>query len=157
MSTVSRIEEMIRRATASAVREIVGSNDTIGAAVIGRQTNCRLLLNSSFIFRDSRSLRTNQSTRRLLAPLTNKGKHAAVEDVSVVDNELIRDNYKLISVQDKFESTPLRDAIDEELKSTGDLLLILVGTMQGLRPTRQSVNANTITELWLNPSLKTQI
>jgi hypothetical protein len=158
MPTVGfRVEERVREATAAAVKQIAESNDAINAAVVGRQTGSRLLLNSSFIFRDSRSLRTNQSSRRLVARLASKGKHVAVEDVAVVDDRLIRDSYKLLTVQDNFASKPLSDAVDEEIRSAGDLLLVLVGKMKGLRPSTQSVNANTITQLRLDPLLKTQI
>lgn len=153
----SRIEQLIRDATATTIKKIGESNDAIGAAVIGRQTNFRLLLNSSFIFRDSRSLRTNQSSRRLLARLASKGRHVAVEDVLVVDDWSIRDNYKLISAQDNFDGTLLKDAVSQELRSIGDLLLVLVGRLGGLRPAVQPVNGKAVTELRLDPSLRTPI
>ena len=74
-----------------------------------------------------------------------------------MDNRSIRDNYKLLSGQDNFESTLLKDAVGQELRTTGDLLLILVGKLEGLRTAVQPVNANAVTELRLEPSLKTQI
>lgn len=153
----SQIAALIRNSVSAAIKNISTEDDTVSAAVIGRQANPHLVLNSSFISRDKRSLQTAQASRRLVARLVGKGKHVAVDDLSVTDDKAIRDHYKLISPTEKLNILPLEQAVNQELEAVGDLIFVLVGKLESVRVTSQAVGGRAVSELRLDPQLKSKI
>lgn len=72
-SALIQVEHRVQAATDAVVRSIADTDDAIAAAVVGRNTNAHLLINSSFLYRD-KSIKTAQSSRRLLARVVASGK-----------------------------------------------------------------------------------
>lgn len=151
-SATSQIETKIRVATDAVVQQIAATDDDIAGAVVGRNTNVHLVINSSFLYRDKQSVKTIQSPRRLVARLAASGKRVRSDDLLIVDDLMIRGHYKALFQQGAFTFTPLASAISQELASVGDLLFILIGTAKGLRPHTQTVKGTAIKELRLIPS-----
>jgi hypothetical protein len=73
MDAFDQIETKIKIAADAVAQSIAAGDDSIATAVIGRNTNAYLLINSSFLFRDA-SVKTNQSPRRLLVQVTANGQ-----------------------------------------------------------------------------------
>ncbi len=151
-SSLLQIERKIQSATDAVVRSIADTDDGVAGAVIGRNTTAHLLVNSSFLYRD-KSVKTTQSSRRLVACLGAAGKHVRLESIAVLDNQVLRTHYKLIPKQNAAKLVPLASAISQEIGSIGDLLFILLGTIEGLRPQIQGVNSSKVKEIRLVPSL----
>jgi hypothetical protein len=149
---LAQIEHKIQAATDAVVRSIADSDDAIAAAVVGRNTNARLVINGSFLYRD-KSVKTTQSSRRLLTSLVAAGKRVRTENVWIIDNETVRTHYKIIPRQDTAGLITLASGVAQELAGIGDLLFILVGTVKGLRPQMQQVNSLNVKELRLVPLL----
>ncbi len=149
---LAQIEHKIQAATDAVVRSIADSDDAIAAAVVGRNTNARLVINGSFLYRD-KSVKTTQSSRRLLTSLVAAGKCVRTENVWIIDNETVRTHYKIIPGQDTAGLITLASGVAQELAGIGDLLFILVGTVKGLRPQMQQVNSLNVKELRLVPLL----
>jgi hypothetical protein len=153
----SRIVALIRSSVSAAIKQICTEDDSIAAAIMGRETKPNLVLNSSFISRDKRSIPTTQASRRLVAQLASKGRQVLVDDLFVADDTAIRDNYKLIPPSDKFNRSFLDQAINQELEAMGDLIFVLVGKLAGLRQGSEAVGGKAVTELRLDPQLKSRI
>jgi len=151
----SRLEKKIHDAVHAAVRQLAASEAAITEA-IARQTHLHLILNSSFLYRDKRSVKTHQSSKRLVTRLTMTGKGARPDVISIIEGAPFKAHYRLLSAKDISGLIPLQDAISQELASVGDLIFVLIGTVQGLRPCRQSADCNAVKELRLTPSLPTE-
>jgi hypothetical protein len=147
-----QIERKIQTAVDAVVRSVADTDDGIAAAVIGRNTTAHLLINSSFLYRD-KSVRTTQSSRRLVARISASGRHVRVENIGVLDNQNLRTHYKIIPQPTAAGLVPLTTALAQETASVGDLLFILIGTVEGLRPQMQEVRGNKVREIRLVPSL----
>lgn len=151
-SASSEIETRIRVATDAVVQQIAATDDDVAGAVVGRNTNVHLVINSSFLYRDKQSVKTIQSPRRLVARLAATGKRVRSDDLSIVDDVTIRGHYKPLFQQDTSAFIPLASAVGQELASVGDLLFILIGTVKGLRPCTQAVKGTGVKELRLVPA-----
>ena len=89
--------------------------------------------------------------------MASKGKHVFVSDLFLSDDRTVRDNYKLIASSEKLNTIPLDQAVSEEIEIMGDLIFVLVGKLEGLRQSSQSVGGKIITDLKLEPQLKSKI
>jgi hypothetical protein len=151
----SSIENKIYQTVDAVVRQISSEDDTIAQAVIGRQADVHLLINSSFLSRDKRSVRTLQSTKRLVTRLAVNGKRIGAGAVSIADDRKITAHYRLLPPQDISSLVSLEDAVARELAAIGDLLFVLIGKVEGLRPWDQLVESESVKLLRLDPSLGT--
>jgi len=152
LSAISEIESKILAATDAVIQQMASSNDEIAQAVIGRDTNINLVINSSFLYRDRQSIKTTQSPRRLVAHLSATGQRVRATEVSILDGVTLRSHYKLLPSRKDPALVSLADGITQELATIGDLLFILIGTVKGLRPSIQTVESAAVTELRLVPS-----
>jgi hypothetical protein len=96
MDASAPIETKIKIAADAVVQSMAAGDDSIAAAVVGRSTNAHLLINSSFLFRET-SVKTTQSPRRLLVQVTATGQHIRAGTVAVSDDETIAKHFKLIN------------------------------------------------------------
>lgn len=147
-----RIERRVHSAVEAAVKQLASSESDIAEA-IARDSQVHLVLNSSFLYRDKRSVKTNQSSRRLVVRLTKGGKHPKAESTSIVNGMPLKAHYRLLSAKEIAGLVSLRDAIAQELSSIGDLVFVLIGTIQGLRPCVQATECDVARELQLTPTL----
>jgi len=156
MDAIGQIETRIKIAADAVIKSMAAADDSIATAVIGRNTNVHILINSSFLFRDT-SVKTTQSPRRLLIQVTASGQHVRAETVAVSDDETITKNFKLITRQVPTGLVALNDAIRQEIRAVGDLLFILIGTIKGLRRHSQTINGGNVQELRLDPSINSAV
>jgi hypothetical protein len=152
MDAIGQIETRIKLAADAVVKSMTAADDSIATAVVGRNTNAHLLINSSFLFRDP-AVKTTQSARRLLVQVISSGQHVRAGTVAILDNETITKHFKLITRQAPAGSVALDAAVEQEVRAIGDLLFILIGTIQGLRPYVQIIKGDNVTELRLDPSI----
>jgi hypothetical protein len=148
----TQIETKIKISADAVAQSIGATDDSVAAAVVGRDTNAHLLINSSFLYRD-KSVKTNQSPRRLLVQMNASGKNVRGGTVRLADNERMTTNYKLITRQIPIGLIALDTAIEQEISSIGDLIFILIGTVKGLRPLSQPIKGDKVKELRLDPSI----
>ena len=148
----TQIETKIKISADAVAQSIGATDDSVAASVVGRDTNAHLLINSSFLYRD-KSVKTNQSPRRLLVQMNASGKNVRGGTVRLADNERMTTNYKLITRQIPIGLIALDTAIEQEISSIGDLIFILIGTVKGLRPLSQPIKGNKVKELRLDPSI----
>jgi hypothetical protein len=154
MDASGLIETKIKIAADAAVQSMAAGDDAIAAAVVGRNTNAYLLINSSFLFRET-SVKTIQSPRRLLVQITASKQHVRAGTVAVSDDETIAKHYKLISRQ--VPVSALETAVQQEIGAMGDLIFILIGTIKGIRPHAQTIKGDKVQELRLDPSIGSPI
>jgi hypothetical protein len=148
----TQIETKIKISADAVAQSIGATDDSVAASVVGRDTNAHLLINSSFLYRD-KSVKTNQSPRRLLVQMNASGQNVRGGTVRLADNERMTTNYKLITRQIPIGLIALDAAIEQEISSIGDLIFILVGTVKGLRPLSQPIKGDKVKELRLDPSI----
>lgn len=153
--TTTQIEKRIHEAVATAVRHLATSETAITGAM-ARETRLHLIMNSSFLYRDKRSVKTIQSSKRLVTRLTMSGKHARPDVISIIDGAPFTSHYRLLSAKDITGLIPLQDAVSRELASVGDLIFVLIGTVQGLRPCAKPTDCGAVKKLRLAPSLPTE-
>jgi hypothetical protein len=146
------IENRIQAAAKATIEEI-GKTDAELVEAIAHRNDLHLIINSSFLYREKRAVKTLQSQRRLVAKVSVAGKHMQSESVAVTDGNALKVHYRLAAPQDIPEIVPLRDAVSQEISSVGDLIFVLIGTVKGLRPSAQSADADAVKELRLSPSL----
>ncbi len=146
------IENKIQ-AAAKATIEQIGKTDAELLEAISHRTDLHLVINSSFLYREKRAVKTLQSQRRLVARVSMAGKRMQSDSVALTDSHALKVHYRLLAPQDIPEIVPLRDAVSQELGSVGDLIFVLIGTVKGLRPSAQSADADAVKELRLPPSL----
>jgi hypothetical protein len=153
--SATRLVDRIQQAARIVVRQMSQANDSISQAVVGRDGDRRIVINSSFLSRDLRSsVKTTQSSRRLTAQLVVAGKQVRASTVGVMDDRPLKGHYKILPAQDTKGVVTLGEAVAQELGRVGDLLFVLVGTIVGLRPHRQEVPTNPVQELHLDPAMK---
>src|SRR5258708_3193610 len=152
MSARAQIEHTIQIATKAVIEQMAESDDAVARAVVGRSTSRHLVVNSSFFYRNSRSVKTTQSPRRLVGRLVASGKRLQMDSISIIDDEVLKTHYRLLSPQDSSRLVPLTSAVTKELASIGDLLFVLIGTVKGLRPCTQEVDSSAVKKLCLVPS-----
>jgi hypothetical protein len=152
LSVTDEIEARILTATDAVIQQMTSSNDEIAQAVIGRNANVNLVINSSFLYRDRQSVKTTQSPRRLVAQLSATGRRVRATEVSILDGLTLRSHYKLLPSRSDSALDPLAAGVTQELAAIGDLLFILIGTVKGLRPSIQTVQSAAVKELRLVPS-----
>jgi hypothetical protein len=153
LSADAQIENTIRSAVDSVVQQMASRDDEIANMVVGRNRVTSLVINSSFLYRERQSVKINQSSRRLVAQLSATGKRVAANEIFIVDGLALKVHYKPLSPKEAMGLIPLSEAVADELASLGDLIFILIGTMRGLRPSVQAVEATVVRELRLLPSL----
>jgi hypothetical protein len=146
------IENKIQ-AAAKATIEQIGKTDAKIVEAIGHRNDLHLIINSSFLYREKRAVKTLQSQRRLVAGVSVAGKGMQPDSVALTDDHTLKVHYQLLAPQDVPEIVPLRNAVSQELRSVGDLIFVLIGTVKGLRPSEESADANAVKELRLSPSL----
>ncbi|MFB3812673.1 MAG: hypothetical protein ACE14L_01065 [Terriglobales bacterium] len=151
-ASLVQIERKIQTAVDAIVRSIVDTDDGVAGTVVGRNTTAHLLISSSFLYRD-KSIRTTQSSKRLVARISASGRHGRLENIGVLDNQNLRTHYKVIPQPTAADLVPLRSAVTQETASVGDLLFILIGTVEGLRPQTQDIRSNKVKKIRLVPSL----
>lgn len=151
----TRLEKKIHDAVDAAIHQLATSETAITEA-IARETHLHLILNSSFLYRDKRSVKTHQSTKRLVIRLNMSGRRARPDVLSIIDGAPFKAHYRLLSAKDIAGLIPLQDAISQELASVGDLIFVLIGTVKGLRPCAKSADCDAVKELRLTPSLPTE-
>lgn len=151
-SALAQIDHKIRAATDAVISNIAETDDAIATAIVGRNTSIHLCLNGSFLYRE-KSLKTTQSSRRLLARVRATGKRVQSENIWIIDNETIKTHYKIIPPQDAARWTALATGVTQEVADIGDLLFTLIGTVKGIRPQIQRVDCQRAKELRLVPSL----
>ena len=147
------IENKIRSAVDSVVQQMASAFDEIAEAVVGRNTSTYLVINNSFFARDRQSIKTTQSSRRLVAKLSGAGKRVQADEIFVIDGETIKNHYKILSQVEVLKLTPITEAVGHELTQMGDLIFILVGLTKGLRPCVEIVEGASVRELRLIPTL----
>ena len=138
MKSLTKIEERIQASANAVVSSIAEFDDSVAGAVVGRKTIVHLVINGSFLYRD-RSVKTTQSSRRLLARLTAAGRRVRTESISIIEDEMIKGHYKMIAPPEAAKLTPLAAGVAQELAITRDLLFTLLGTVKGMRPQAQKV------------------
>src|SRR5436305_702366 len=152
MTATNQIEAAIRAAMNAVVQQIAATHDEIAGAVVGRNTEVHLVMNNSFLSRSGQSMKTNQSSRRLVARLVAKGKHVSADEISIAEDLTGTKHYRLLFAAEKATLTPLNTAINQELVSIGDLLFILIGTIKGMRSYVQIVQSSIVKELHVGTS-----
>jgi hypothetical protein len=110
----TQIETKIKISADAVAQSIGATDDSVAASVVGRDTNAHLLINSSFLYRD-KSVKTNQSPRRLLVQMNASGKNVRGGTVRLADNERMTTNYKLITRQIPIGLIALDAAIEQEI------------------------------------------
>ena len=153
--TTCRIETKIRESV-DAVIQHLAQNEAAITEVVARRATFHLALNSSFLYRDKRSIKTLQSSKRLVARLTVNGRRARADTISILDGASQTAHYKIFSGTEIPGLTSLRDAVAQELAVVGDLVFVLIGTVGGLRPCTQTVDSGAVKELRLAPSLTSE-
>ena len=73
-----QIETKIKISADAVAQSIGATDDSVAGSVVGRDANAHLLINSSFLYRD-KSVKTNQSPRRLLVQMNASGKNVRGE------------------------------------------------------------------------------
>jgi hypothetical protein len=149
-----QIEKRIRHAVTATVKELSTVEQSLHEA-LEREARVYTVFNSSFLYRDKRSVKTNQSSRRLALKLTRAGGHPRVESISVIDGLSLKSHYRLLSGKDIQGLTPIVDAIRQELSSFGDLVFVLIGVIKGLRSSAQPCDGELVKEVRLAPAIKT--
>ena len=147
MPALNTIETKVQQGADAVVRQMVDEDDAIARAVIGRNTQKYLVINSSFLYRD---VKTAQSNRRLIARLTTSANRVRSDRISIIDNEPLKAHNKIVGAEAQLVSLPT--AIHQEIASMGNLVFVLIGSIKGLRTCSQRVKSTRITEIRLVPS-----
>lgn len=145
---LSRIEEAVE----ATVKEMVKADGSLVKAIT-QKADLGLMINSSFLHRDQRSVKTLQSPQRLVAKVSKSGKRIRTGEVSILDGITIRKHYRILSDKELRGTVRLQQAVSQEVSSLGDLIFVLVGTVKGLRASAQQVAGGAVKELRLTPTL----
>lgn len=151
-SSTIDIQKRIHAAAETTIARMADADAALGEA-LANNAGLSVAINSSFLFRDKRSVKTFQSRRRLAAKVSRIGKQIRAEDVSILDGSALKKHYRILSEQELGGLIPLQDAVSQEINSVGDLIFVLAGTVKGLRPSAQQVDGSIVSELRLAPSL----
>ncbi len=152
MSTIAQMVTRIQTAVGAVIEDLASTNDEITCAVVGRNTNTHLVLDSSFLHRDKQTLKTRQSPRRLIATLVPKGKGVSSTSVAILDGSSFKRNWQIQSQVDSSKLVPLPAAVTQEIKSVGDLIFVLIGQIKGLRAAEHEVQSSVVKAIWLMPA-----
>ena len=136
----TQIERRIREATNAVVESIAEADDAVAQAVVGRNRDIHLIINSSFLYRDP-SIKTKQSSRRVIAHLLAAGKRVIADHFWISDDETLRNHYKLLTHVDTSRLLSVASGLAQELTTIGDLLFVLLGTVKGIRPQTQEIKS----------------
>jgi hypothetical protein len=142
----------IARAVNSTVQEMATRDNSLGEAA-GHTQERQLLLNSSFLYRDKQTVKTLQSTRRLVARMTLRSGRLRADQVRITNDLSIKTHCKILAPEDVSDAISVSDAVGQELGAVGDLVFVLIGTVKGLRRSAMKVESRRITELRLDPSV----
>jgi len=151
-----KIESKVAEAV-GAVIQTIAKTDSSPLEAVSHSTDRHLAFNSSFLYRDKRTVKTLQSPRRLVTKMISSGKQLRTDGIWIVDDLSLKAHYRIFSAEDISDRTPISDAIAEELGSIGDLIFVLIGTVKGLRPSVTHIDGGPVTELRLTPSITQQI
>jgi hypothetical protein len=148
---MNEILKKIREAAEFTVAQMVDVDSSL-AQTLENSPGSNLAINSSFLYRDKRSVKTVQSSRRVAVKVSKSGKKTRAETVSIFDGPPIKKHYRILSDEDAKELVPLEQAVSQEVASLGDLIFVLIGTIKGLRPSAEPVGGKIVSELRLTPS-----
>jgi hypothetical protein len=155
-SARAQIESKIEEAVEAALQQIAKADSALLEAV-ERETDLHLVFNSSFLYRDKRTVKTLQSSRRSITKMAKSGKGVRSDAIGIVEDLFLKAHYRILSPQDVPDRTPIPEAIGQELASVGDLIFVLIGTVKGLRPSAQPIDGEAVKELRLTPSITRDI
>ncbi len=150
-TAAGEVQKRIREAAEFAVTQMAEADSSLSEAV-EKNPGLHMAINSSFLYRDKRSVKTVQSSRRVAVKVSKTGKKIGVESVSIFDGPAIKKHYRLLSDDEAKGLVPLEKAVSQEIVSLGDLIFVLVGTIKGLRPSAEAVGGKNVSELRLTPS-----
>ena len=151
-----KIEKRIKLAVGKLLDEVI-KHDGSFAAALGTKGSLRVVINSSFLYRDKRLVKTRQSPRRLLVDLANRKSGANVSAISVLDGQDQKLHYRIVSSPSSSDEVKLADAVTEEIKELGDVLFVLIGRIKGLRKTECTVDGDVVKLLRLDTKQKKEI
>src|SRR5439155_3967875 len=129
-SSTIDIQKRIHAAAETTIARMADADAALGEA-LANNAGLSVAINSSFLFRDKRSVKTFQSRRRLAAKASRIGKQIRAEDVSILDESALKKHYRILSEQELGGLIPLQDAVSQEINSVGDLIFVLAGTVKG--------------------------
>ncbi len=147
------VEAMIRKSLAVLVYELWKDSKSIQEH-LKQNKECYLLINSSFLYRDKKTVKTLQSSKRLLAKVVG-AEEPEVQEVIVKDDVTLKSHY--IILESPGPSETLETSVAAELTSLGDVIFILLGTLTGLRSTEQMVNNEYVQTLRLDENVKKEL
>jgi len=146
------IQERIKKAVESVIAQIDNADAELTKAIKDKEKTY-LLINSSFLYREKRLVRTSQSSRRLVAEIARSGEGLCVNDVFVLDDFNIRNHYRILETIENNRVFKLEEVISQELKSLGDVIFVLTGTIIGVQPIERTVSTDLVKVLRLDPTL----
>lgn len=152
MAHSPKLETLINAAVTATATSMYAGNGDIGAA-LKASSPVHLSLNSSFLYRDKKDVRTNQSNKYVLAKLQTTGKSPKVELAGIATGLNLKGHCRIEKNISKVQRTSLKAACEEEIKHLGDAVFLLLGQIRGLRTCSQVVNAPNVKELCLDASI----
>lgn len=138
-------ENLIRAAVGAVLERLLADRQPAVKNAL-KKGPARVVVNSSFLYRDKKWVPTNQSSRRLLLTVRHPGEF----EISVAEGVSMNAQTKLLGPADQPKVTPLAAAIEDESARVGDLLYFaLLGKVAGLRAASAPVNGMRVTEIRL--------
>jgi hypothetical protein len=151
----SHIETRISSAIANLFNEVI-KHDTDFASKLRNKGSFNVVVNSSFLYRDKKLVKTRQSPLRLAVDLVSAKDSHEVKAISVSDGQDQKIHYRIASSPSS-DNIALTDAVTKEIKELGDVLFVLIGQIKGLRKIECGVDGSVVKLLRLDPKQKTVI
>jgi hypothetical protein len=116
-----------------------------------------LLINNSFLYREKKTIKTTKNDKYVCTHVTGSGKFSQSPRVATGIN--INSDFRRIPAKDanKLNIVALKDALESELDSMGNLVFILIGRIDDSIVNRYPITNSDYSELVWDPSSKVPV
>ncbi|MCB9895682.1 MAG: hypothetical protein H6839_14650 [Planctomycetes bacterium] len=151
---LTAIERRVQSAVDRALGQLAQANESIREGSAHR--DIKLLLNSSFIHRNKKVLKTRLSQKRIVVDVHNEDGQIAALTTSVLSEERnVRGSFAILERDANVTTTPLPEAIQGEIADIGQVIFILLGQLEGLRAcTIQVQGGGVVKVLEIDPGIQ---
>jgi len=151
MSIVTKdIENCINNAAKSVVEDI--AQDPSFRDAIKAKKTLSLAINSSFLYRDKKHIKTIKSNRCLIPTVQTRGKGFEIIHMNVAKDLSIIAHWKILQNSGNQAVWSLTEAIEIALNELGDLVFVLIGKSEGGQPTKIPLSGGPITTIQFDPT-----
>jgi len=147
---MNKIEKKIKTAVNNIISDI--TTDSKFNEVLSSRSEVELVINSSFLYRDKKHVKTTKSPECIVATFKKTEKSIILQEMKIAKDYNLNTHYKILDGDSNIPTFKLQGALQTELEGLGDVVFVLISRIEGNQPTEIPITAGPIKQLRFDTS-----